>query len=61
VTLNLISNALKFSKQGGFVEIGGEIITKEGKKFIQIYVKDTGYGIKEEDKSKLFKLFGKIK
>ena len=61
VTLNLLSNALKFSKKDGFVELGGEIIKKENKKFIKIYVKDTGYGIKEEDKPKMFNLFGKVK
>jgi histidine kinase len=60
VTLNLLTNALKFSKKGGFVELGGEIIMKNDKKFIKIIVKDTGYGIKEEDKPKMFKLFGKV-
>jgi signal transduction histidine kinase len=43
------------------VELGGEIIEKKDSKFIQIYVKDTGCGIKKEDKPKLFNLFGKIK
>jgi signal transduction histidine kinase len=60
VTLNLLSNALKFSKKGGVVELGGEIIIQEDRKFIKIMVKDTGYGIKEEDKPKMFNLFGKL-
>ena len=29
--------------------------------YLMIYVKDDGEGIKPEDKSKLFKLFGKLK
>ena len=65
VTLNLLTNAMKFSKSGGTVELGGKILTKKkgGKllKFVEIYVKDNGYGISKNDKNKLFKLFGKIK
>lgn len=64
VTLNLLTNAMKFSLQGGNVEIGGKILkeTSRGKtrKFVQIYVQDDGYGISPEDKKKLFKLFGKL-
>ena len=64
VTLNLLTNAMKFCMQGGNVEIGGKIIKEDSndkiRKFVQIYVKDDGYGISEEDKGKLFKLFGKL-
>lgn len=56
---------MKFSKSGGTVELGGKILTKKknGKllKFVEIYVKDNGYGISKNDKNKLFKLFGKLK
>lgn len=65
MTLNLLTNAMKFSKTGGTVELGGKILTqkRDGKlrKFIEIYVEDNGYGIGKSDKNKLFKLFGKIK
>ena len=65
VTLNLLTNAMKFSKTGGSIELGGKILTqkKDGmlQKFIQIYVEDNGYGISKNDKNKLFKLFGKLK
>ena len=61
VTLNLLTNALKFSKKGGFVELGGEFVLEGEKRLIKIYVKDNGCGIKEADKPKLFQLFGKIK
>jgi hypothetical protein len=61
VTINLLSNALKFSKQGGFVEVSSEIVREEGKKFIKVTVKDNGMGIRKEDKPKLFNLFGKVK
>lgn len=56
-----MSNALKFSKQGGKVEVSSEILYEENQKFVKVYVKDNGFGIKEQDKPKLFNLFGKIK
>jgi signal transduction histidine kinase len=61
VTLNLVSNALKFSKKGGMVEVSSHIYTENSKKFVKVFVKDNGFGIKEEDKPKLFNHFGKIK
>jgi len=51
---NLISNALKYTREGGTVSVNIEKTT-EG---ISIYVKDNGYGIAEKDKNKIFsKLF----
>ena len=48
-----MSNAIKFTEEG-YVKIIAEIIEN----YLKITVKDTGVGIKDEDKSKLFKLFG---
>lgn len=60
VLLNLQSNALKFTRQG-HVEIESSIIeSPERDIFLHISVNDTGVGISENDKSKLFKLFGFI-
>jgi two-component system sensor histidine kinase/response regulator len=56
VTLNLLTNALKFTHKGGNIEIGGEYSDN----FLMIYVQDDGDGISPEDKPKLFKLFGKL-
>lgn len=61
VTLNLLSNALKFTRTGGTIEVGCELICKGTTRFIQVYVKDNGMGISQDDKPKLFKLFGKLK
>ena len=60
VLLNLISNSLKFTFEG-IIFIKIKYVFKEGKNFIQFSVSDTGIGIKEKDKNKLFKLFGMIK
>lgn len=53
---NLISNAIKFTTDGE-IEIG----YKKDDDFVVFYVKDTGIGIKEEDKSKVFGRFEQAK
>ena len=54
VFTNLISNALKYTEKG-FVEIG---CMKKPNEFI-FYVKDTGVGISEENKEKIFERFNR--
>lgn len=50
VIRNLVDNAIKFTPEGGKIDILGEI--KEGK--VQIAVADSGVGISEEVKAKIF-------
>ncbi|OGK10147.1 hypothetical protein A2767_05705 [Candidatus Roizmanbacteria bacterium RIFCSPHIGHO2_01_FULL_35_10] len=52
---NLLSNALKFTNKGSI-----EISLKIENDFIIILVKDTGIGISEKDKAKLFQRFQQI-
>ncbi len=54
---NLISNAIKYNKEGGKVEISLKI--KDN--LVTIRVSDTGIGMTEEDLSKLFNEFVRIK
>ena len=63
VLLNLISNALKFTPREGEIKIKiGMIKNKHNvNSHIKIAVQDNGLGIKDEDKPKLFKLFGMLK
>jgi len=53
VIRNLISNAIKFSKEAGLVEIDAKPITE---KLIHIYVKDYGIGMSADDTDRLFKI-----
>lgn len=52
VIRNLTSNALKFTPEGGTVKINSKPVDD----FIQISVEDTGIGLSESDKQKLFRI-----
>ncbi|MCP4130468.1 MAG: hybrid sensor histidine kinase/response regulator [bacterium] len=54
---NLVSNALKFTGQGGRVKISA----KAGNEIMRIMVSDTGIGMGEKEKNKLFRIDQKIK
>ncbi len=60
VFMNLVSNALKFTKNGE-VHIIAELEKTEGtKSFIKFQVKDSGVGIAKEDQDKIFDKFVQI-
>eukprot|EP01017_Pseudomicrothorax_dubius_P043224 TRINITY_DN7158_c0_g1_i2.p1 TRINITY_DN7158_c0_g1~~TRINITY_DN7158_c0_g1_i2.p1 ORF type:complete len:339 (-),score=74.02 TRINITY_DN7158_c0_g1_i2:38-1054(-) len=56
ILINLLSNSLKFTRQGS-VSLQ---ITHPTTNSLRFAVKDTGVGIREEDKGKLFRAFGKL-
>lgn len=72
IMFNLLSNAVKFTPEGGsiwvrarratLVDAAARTIMNEdyNDDFIEISVSDTGIGIKEEDRPKLFKEFSQI-
>jgi signal transduction histidine kinase len=57
IILNLISNAIKFTKSGS-IEIKCKLMQK---KQVKISVKDTGIGIRDEEKTQLFNDFVMLK
>lgn len=59
ILLNLISNSYKFTFNGS-ISIIAKMINELDKSFVEFSVQDTGIGIKEEDQSKLFSLFGMV-
>jgi len=59
IVRNLISNAIKFTPKGGTVEIGVETrhgVSLHGVSQHEIYIKDSGLGIKPEIQTKLFNI-----
>jgi len=64
VLVNLISNAVKFTPEGGSVVVGARKFP-EGENeavspMVEIYVKDSGIGIKEQDRDLVFEPFKQI-
>jgi CheY-like chemotaxis protein len=55
---NLISNAVKFTSEGGVITVSGSPAKKT--RFFEFSVKDTGIGIKEENQKKLFGIDAKF-
>ena len=53
---NLISNAIKFTNAGDEIVVNAKVVNKN----MQISVKDTGIGIPEEYKQKIFEKFVKV-
>lgn len=55
IVFNLLSNAFKFTLSGRI-----EIALREKKKYVKLYVRDTGVGISAENMGKLFTRFSRI-
>ncbi len=54
VVYNLLSNALRFTKPGGLIQLGGERAAGGG---VKIWVKDDGVGIPSDKQSQVFESF----
>ena len=56
VITNILSNAIKNTPTKGIINI----ILSDSDNFVDVIIKDTGIGLTEKEKQKLFKKFGKI-
>jgi signal transduction histidine kinase/DNA-binding NarL/FixJ family response regulator len=60
IMINILNNAVKFTKKGNVnLRIGCEF-TSEDEVMLKLEIKDTGIGIKNEDKAKLFNSFQQV-
>jgi CheY-like chemotaxis protein len=53
VVLNLLTNAVKFTDDGGSVHVSARLVAEE----VQIEVRDTGIGIAESERERIFEAF----
>lgn len=56
IVMNLLSNAFKFTPEGGRVDVSLEVL-KGTPETLEIKVSDTGAGVKDEDKERIFERF----
>ncbi len=60
ITLNLLTNAVKYTEKGGFTLKVQQEKTEKDYSDIRISVKDTGIGVKKEDLDKLFTAYERL-
>jgi PAS domain S-box-containing protein len=59
IVINLANNAIKFTDRG-HVTLGLQPLRREGQTWVEFSVEDTGIGIREEDRERLFQAFSQM-
>ncbi|MCL6604537.1 MAG: response regulator [Paenibacillus sp.] len=60
VLINLVSNAIKFTNQGGVYLVASIIETTDNRIILEFTIKDTGIGISPDKRHRLFKPFSQL-
>jgi len=60
VLTNLVSNALKFTPEGGCIRVRGRIVESAGMELVEISVVDSGVGIHEDDLDRVFNKYEQV-
>jgi len=60
VITNLVSNALKFTPEGGSIIAQGKLVKRGEDEFVEISVKDSGMGIDKENLSRIFDKYEQV-
>ena len=56
---NIITNAIKYTEKG-FIEVGIKLVEEDNEQALEIYVKDTGFGIQKEKYNLIFEIFRQV-
>lgn len=57
ILLNLLANAVKYNVKGGTIEVVLDTIMEKGGNMVLLTVSDTGIGIKDENKQRIFQRY----
>jgi signal transduction histidine kinase len=57
VLLNLLTNAIKYNRDRGRVEILSRVVERSRERFVELAVRDTGYGISKDNQRMMFQKF----
>ncbi|MFN8563044.1 MAG: HAMP domain-containing sensor histidine kinase [Anaerolineae bacterium] len=57
VLLNLLTNAVKYNRDGGQIEVKVYMSIRHDEPYVEIAVADTGYGISRDDQRSMFQKF----
>lgn len=60
VLLNLLTNAIKYNRENGMVQVQSYVSIRHDEPYAEIAVSDTGYGITKENQKKLFQKFFRV-
>lgn len=60
VLLNLLTNAIKYNREHGTITVGLQPDTSYDKPFIEVSIRDTGYGISNENQEHMFQKFYRV-
>jgi signal transduction histidine kinase len=60
VILNLLTNAIKYNREGGSIQVTTYLSIRHDEPFAELSVADTGYGISKESQKKLFQKFYRV-
>ncbi len=60
VILNLLTNAIKYNREGGSIHVKTTTSVRHDQPFVELAVADTGYGISREDQQSMFQKFFRV-
>lgn len=60
VVINLLTNATRYSPEGTTITIGAKVVDRDGDPFVQLFVRDEGIGIAQQDVDRIWSKFAML-